>query len=354
MSDQKQYKVCIKCFTFNHRPYIEEAMDGFSKQKTDFPFVALIVDDASTDGEQIVIKDYLNEWFDMESARIEDREYAEVIVARHKTNPTCVFAVMLMKYNHYGTKELKRKKTSYISEWISDAEFIAMCEGDDYWTDERKLQKQVSFLEAHPDYSFCCHRFKIFDQKKAAYLKEYGAGYYSPGQDLEIDKKIFTEVWVTQILTTMIPIAFYDALEPYRIQYKSFRDVHIYYYLLKMGRGISLNDEMGVYRWHEGGLASSTSGEQRFRKQYATYRELLQNNPDDEFLKEKVRYNIVRLLRHLSVSKENKSLFKEAMDLSKGWKAHMDVIISYLVPTSLLDRMEKKYRKKYLSKQILG
>ena len=58
-----KWKVCVRCYTFNHAPYIEDAMNGFTMQKTDFPFVCCIVDDASTDGTQEVIKKYIVENF---------------------------------------------------------------------------------------------------------------------------------------------------------------------------------------------------------------------------------------------------------------------------------------------------
>lgn len=61
-----KFKVRVYCSTFNHSPYIEDAMNGFCMQETNFPFVAIIIDDASTDGEPEVIKQYLQEHFDLE------------------------------------------------------------------------------------------------------------------------------------------------------------------------------------------------------------------------------------------------------------------------------------------------
>ena len=71
------------------------------------------------------------------------------------------FAVVYLKENHYSQK---KSKAPYLTEW-EDTKYIALCEGDDYWTDPLKLQKQVDFLERHPDYSLCCHRFKIYHLK---------------------------------------------------------------------------------------------------------------------------------------------------------------------------------------------
>lgn len=147
------YKVCIQCYTYNHAQYIEDAMNGFVIQKTDFPFVAIIVDDASTDNEQQVIKDYFKKHFNAEESAVafhEETEYGEVYFARHNTNSNCFFAVVLLNENHY---QQKRGKLSYQSRWRDNAEYIALCEGDDYWIDSTKLQIQVEYMDKHPE---CC------------------------------------------------------------------------------------------------------------------------------------------------------------------------------------------------------
>lgn len=162
MNDQDKFDwmVCVRCLTFNHAPYIVDAMNGFTMQKTDFPFVCVVVDDASTDGEQEVIKNYLNEHFDLEDkmiARHEETDDYVLTFARHKTNLHCFFAVLYLKYNHYSIKKIKNP---YYSQWQDKAKYIALCEGDDYWIDCLKLQKQVDFLENHPDFGLCHTNFK--------------------------------------------------------------------------------------------------------------------------------------------------------------------------------------------------
>lgn len=160
MNEQEIYDwmVCARCFTYNHAPYIVNTMNGFTMQETTFPFVCCIVDDASTDGEQEIIKNYLKEYFDLEDKTIvrheENDDYA-LTYAQHKANKNCYFAVLALKYNHYGTKQLKARKFEYISEWFDNSKYHALCEGDDYWTAPQKLQKQVDFLDEHKDYSLC-------------------------------------------------------------------------------------------------------------------------------------------------------------------------------------------------------
>jgi len=148
MEQEFKYMVATRCFTFNHAPYIEDAMNGFAMQETSFPVVTLIVDDASTDGEPEVIRKYLAEHF-QSPYRVEETEYANIICAKHKTNANCDFVVFLLKYNHYS---IKKNKLPYLSEWLDNAKYHALCEGDDYWIVEDKLQKQVDFLEQNREY----------------------------------------------------------------------------------------------------------------------------------------------------------------------------------------------------------
>ena len=155
-----QYKVCTQCFTFNQAPYIVETMDGFTMQETAFPVVTLVVDDASTDGEPEVIRNYLNLHF-QEPYRIEETDYAYIICAYSKTNPNCNFVVFLLKYNHYS---IKKTKMPYLKEWLDNAKYHAICEGDDYWLDPKKLQKQVDFLDRNPDYGVCHTGFEKYIQ----------------------------------------------------------------------------------------------------------------------------------------------------------------------------------------------
>lgn len=147
------YKVGIRCYTYNHSHFIEDAMNGFVMQKTDFPFVATIVDDASTDNAQQIITSYFNRFFNSEDSSVafrEDTGFGTILYAQHRTNLNCFFAIVLLKKNHYSQK---KKKRPYVSRWLDDAEYVALCEGDDYWTDPLKLQKQVDYMESHPE---CC------------------------------------------------------------------------------------------------------------------------------------------------------------------------------------------------------
>lgn len=148
------YKLCIICTTYNHASFILDTMNGFSSQKTNFPFVAIIVDDASTDGESSIISSYLNKNFDMANARFEENEDAVITAAIHNNNHNCHFLILLLKYNFYS---IKKEKYTLYKDWFENVPYMALCEGDDYWTDSNKLQKQVNFLENNLSYSMCYH-----------------------------------------------------------------------------------------------------------------------------------------------------------------------------------------------------
>lgn len=168
--------VCTRCFTFNQASYIEDAMNGFTMQETSFPVVTIIVDDASTDGEQEIIQRYLDEHFE-EPYRKDETEYANIICSKHRTNPNCIFVVFFLKYNHYS---IKKSKIRYLSEWLDNAKYSALCEGDDYWTHPKKLQMQVDFMEDHPDHSLCFHANSFL------YSDGQTKEYYPYKEDVEV------------------------------------------------------------------------------------------------------------------------------------------------------------------------
>lgn len=124
----------IRCATFNHVDYIRDAIHGFLSQETEFPFNVVIHDDASTDGTAGVVRDY-------------EQRYPRIIKGIYqKTN---LFSQGIRR-DRYMRPFLKGK-------------YIAICEGDDYWIDPRKLQVQVRFLEENPEYVISGHDAFILD-----------------------------------------------------------------------------------------------------------------------------------------------------------------------------------------------
>lgn len=123
-------KVSVICLTYNHEKHIARALDGFVTQKTDFAFEVLVHDDCSTDGTAAVIREYA-------------QKYPEIIKP------------ILQTENQYSKGVwIDRDIVAPLAKGV----YVAFCEGDDYWSDPDKLQKQYDFLIAHPEYSACAHQ----------------------------------------------------------------------------------------------------------------------------------------------------------------------------------------------------
>lgn len=132
--------VSIHCPTYNHEHYIADAIESFLMQKTNFKFEILIHDDASTDRTAEIIKMY-------------EEKYPDII------NP--IYQIENQRSQGISVTQLNFKRAK--------GKYIAICEGDDYWTDPQKLQKQIDFMEGHPDCSLSVHAGTVVsatDKKK--------------------------------------------------------------------------------------------------------------------------------------------------------------------------------------------
>jgi len=133
--EKKKPKVSIVSISYNHEKFITKALESFLNQACDFDFEVIIADDKSTDGTQNIIRKYAD-------------KYPEII------------------------KPILRKKNIGIQANLKDAlmhasgEYIALCEGDDFWTDNNKLRCQVDFLDKHKNYSLCFHPVRVFFEKR--------------------------------------------------------------------------------------------------------------------------------------------------------------------------------------------
>ena len=293
------FQVAVKCFTYNQASFIKDALDGFCMQETDFPYVCIIIDDASTDGEQEVIGQYLSEHFSLEDevARKEETEDYLLTFARHKTNPNCFFAVLFLKYNHYN----KKSKAPYFLPWTNSVPYLAFCEGDDYWTDSAKLQKQVDFLEKHKEYVICSHDYRRFVEEKKAFA---GKSYYAPlkvvrgeWEYLEYSLDNYFERWWTQPLTCVYRNGSYLDRIPSQ-QYKNYRDDIYFYYVLKEGKGALLYDIMGVYRIHGHGEWSTMDSLQKNKLVFMNALDIYRIEGDERAITkmESAQFHIVTVL----------------------------------------------------------
>ena len=160
-----KYMLATRCFTYNHAYCIEQALNGFIIQQTEFPFVVVVVDDASPDGEKVIIQQWiLNLRHKGSKVESEKKDYGLLTTVQPSNNKNCYMVFLLLNENHTQTGR-GDKKLDYISEWMGASKYHAWCEGDDYWIDPTKLQKQVAFLENNPDYSMCYHNaIKLYMQ----------------------------------------------------------------------------------------------------------------------------------------------------------------------------------------------
>ena len=122
--------VTVICLAYNHAKYIRDALEGFVSQRTTFPFEVLVHDDASTDGTDLIIKEFQSKYPD-------------------------IIKPVFQKENQYSKGISISQAFLYP---LIQGKYAALCEGDDYWTDPYKLQKQFEALESHPESDICSHR----------------------------------------------------------------------------------------------------------------------------------------------------------------------------------------------------
>ena len=246
MKDVQKYLVRIECLTYNHVNYITDAMDGFCIQQTDFPFVCTIIDDASTDGEQEVIANYLQQFFDLQDVSIayeKDMDFGHVSFARHKTNENCYFAVIYLKENHY---QKGKSKVPYLKEWMG-TKYVAICEGDDYWIDSLKLQKQVDFLEGHPDFSMCFHGAEVKVENSSGSEQKNGTNY-SRIENREYVSTEFVSGWLVPTASIVFRPEYVNKFEIKHPEKLAFGDIVLVLKCSHTGRVFGMSDMMSVYR----------------------------------------------------------------------------------------------------------
>ena len=222
-------KVSVSIVTYNHENFIAQAIDGVLMQEVDFDYEIIIGEDDSTDNTRNIVKEYKERYPDRIRLFLNDRKNVIYIGGR----PTG-------RWNFINNLEHAK------------GEYIAILEGDDYWTDPHKLQKQVDFLDSHPDFAICSHNVyrKYEDQSKpmvewpGSELKEIitledmlGGGYTVPTCSLVFRNKVFGELpdWFSQVGAGHTSLQVLCASK---------------------GKMRYLREVMGVYRIHPGGICS--------------------------------------------------------------------------------------------------
>lgn len=139
--------VSICCLVYNHEPFLRQCLDGFVMQQTTFPFEAIVHDDASTDGSAAIIREYAE-------------KYPDIIKPIYETEN---------QYSkHNGTDSIFRLMVD--AAMSPNSKYIALCEGDDYWTDPNKLQMQVDVMEADESIGLVHTLARVYDQHREMFL----------------------------------------------------------------------------------------------------------------------------------------------------------------------------------------
>lgn len=294
--------VSISCITYNHEKYIRDAIEGFLMQKTTFPIEILIHDDASTDNTATIVREY-------------EVKYPQLIKPIYQTE------------NQYSKKD---GTIGRIQRGRARGKYYATCEGDDYWTDPLKLQKQVDFLEKNQDYVLTCHRYSVFDD-------DYNK-WYLDNQDKLFEKKTegfsFSypfDSWITKTLTVVFRSSSLEDVKEYN---GIMRDTILIYFIMKNGKGYIFNDNMGVYRLHNGGVFSKQSTTKKIFDSYYVLRDLFYH--EKNMITRRMYYS-----KYFSVFvvSRGKILFNESFELLK----FMSLV--YYFPVKMI-RLFKRFLKK--------
>lgn len=219
--------VSIICSAYNHAKYIRDALNGFIMQKTTFNFEVLIHDDASTDGTAEIIKEY-------------EKKYPEIIKP--------IYQIENQYSKHLGlvTRILKSRTSS---------KYVAMCEGDDYWTDPFKLQKQFDFMENNPDYMLCGCSTSWLNMLNGKVMNKSKT---KSDRDVTLEELVFsTNGRVFPFVSFFLRTEIWKNMPNWGFP---IGDIPLTYYAALNGKVRMLADCMCVYRWYADGSWTMRKG----------------------------------------------------------------------------------------------
>ena len=316
------FTVSIDCKTYNQRRYIQSALDGFVAQQTDFPFLAIIIDDASTDGEQDVIESYIAGSFGrVTDSFIEkwETDDAKWIYARHDENIHAYFLAILLKRNLFR----KAKKGEIVNKWRV-SKYQAMCEGDDYWTDPLKLQKQVDFLEQNPCYSVCFTNCQITDGRRTVKGNSFIWDTYTTE-----DMLLHNSLGVQRRKDHIVPpghtstVLFRKPVEP-RPSWVSkcfIGDEPTFIWLSTFGKAKFINDVTSTYRQGVGVSSTNFSFVEDYRKRIEMYK-IIDKGLDYKY-HGLISRDIIAEYYHSLVKRTYKQgVYLKALEYSLGYLTH--------------------------------
>lgn len=228
MSEDVKYLVSIRLMTFNHENFIIKALESIDKQKTNFLFEVVIGDDFSSDNTLNLIKK-----FNFSNQNL------SVLILNRKIGDS-----------YYIKRKIKGRLYNFF-DILSNCrgKYIALLDGDDYWTDENKLQKQVDFLESHSDYTICWTGYKALEE--GILLDPVWRDTTKDRSMWDIDFNNFSSPYCTMTLTTMFSKKCIDDLSFKLSNFSFFKDNSLYFQCLSKGKGKFLNFNSAIYRLHQ-------------------------------------------------------------------------------------------------------
>lgn len=225
-------KLSVIFITYNHAPYVEKALRSVLNQKTNFPFEVVIGEDVSTDGTREIVTKIAKEYPDDESERVRIRLNLRKENTKHPT------------LNVYETTKMCKGK------------YLAYLEGDDFWTDENKLQKQVDFLESHPEYIGITHDMLLVDENDNEItdpeVRCVADMYEWPEGDFTYNDYCYSGKWPGHYASVVSKNIYKDLNRDYTILYKAHDfvdDALINLFLLMEGKIYRMNETMSVWRY---------------------------------------------------------------------------------------------------------
>lgn len=232
--------VSVCCITYNHKRFIAQAIESFMMQKTNFKFEVVVGDDCSNDGA---------------------REELKLLKEKYPAKITLVSSPRNMGAHHNMMNALTKCKGKY----------IALCEGDDYWTDAYKLQKQVDFLEKNPEYIICCHYSRVIDEdNNTLYVNNNPQPLVHTYHDLLAGKQ--EETKTATMLYQNVPEVHQLFIKPWFLKCYAGDKLFKLFATHNTGRKIHVLPEvMSCYRNHTGGIWSMINAEIRMERMISDF-----------------------------------------------------------------------------------
>lgn len=308
--DTKKPLLTVVCLTYNHESYIKNCLDGFLNQITNFNFEIIVHDDASTDKTANIVKLY-------------EVKYPNLFKNIYQTQ------------NQYNNENINIWLDILFP--ISQGKYIALCDGDDYWTDKHKLQKQVDFLENNNDFNICYHDVSILNNNLFSHN-------FINKTNKNITSIYDLAVWGNFMHTSSVVFRKCSVIINSEDKNKVC-DFILYVFILNDKKIKKFDEIMSVYRYGVGIWSiSSTTKKNKFILDNIYY---ILNNCEDDTIKEIMQlrlnsYAFYSLPKYLSK-------FENSLDRSVSFEINEKIPMSILFKTirkKLINKLKKHFSKR--------